>query len=110
MLTRAIELNYGIIVAAGKSQRMGPKVDKAFLSFGSKPVLAYSLLAFEKCPDIDGIILVVRKDRLDAASPRSWPTASKALGRCNTPQSIVLPAPVKRALCGYSLNRVAMPR
>jgi 2-C-methyl-D-erythritol 4-phosphate cytidylyltransferase len=58
---------YGIIVAAGKSERMGPSVDKAFLNLGSQPVLAYSLQAFEKCPDIDGVILVVRKDRLEAA-------------------------------------------
>lgn len=60
-------MNYGIIVAAGKSERMGPEVDKAFLSLGTKPVLAYSLAAFEKCHDIDAIILVVRKDRVDAA-------------------------------------------
>ncbi len=60
-------MNYAIIVAAGKSERMGPEVDKAFLSLGTKPVLAYSLTAFDRCPDIDGIILVVRKDRVDAA-------------------------------------------
>jgi 2-C-methyl-D-erythritol 4-phosphate cytidylyltransferase len=60
-------MNYGIIVAGGKSERMGPSVDKAFLSLGNKPVLAYSLLAFEHCPLIDGVILVVRKDRLDGA-------------------------------------------
>ena len=58
-------MNYGIIVAAGKSERMGADVDKAFLSLGGQPVLSYSLRAFEKCHDIDGIILVVRKDRLD---------------------------------------------
>ncbi len=60
-------MNYGLIVAAGKSERMGPKVDKAFLSLGTKPVLAYALDAFERCEDIDGIVLVVRKDRVDAA-------------------------------------------
>ena len=60
-------MNFGVIVAAGKSTRVGPGVDKAFLSLGTKPVLAYSLLAFEKCADIDGVILVVRKDRVVAA-------------------------------------------
>ena len=60
-------MNYAIIVAAGKSERMGKTVDKAFLSLGSRPVFAYSITAYEKCPDIDGIVLVVRKDRLDAA-------------------------------------------
>ncbi len=60
-------MNAAIIVAGGKSKRMGPGADKAFLSLGTKPVLAYSLLAFEACPDIDVIILVVRKDRIEAA-------------------------------------------
>lgn len=45
---------------------MGSHVDRAFLSLGTKPVLAYSLIAFEKCPDIDMVVLVVRKDRVDA--------------------------------------------
>lgn len=58
---------FGIIVAAGKSERMGADVDKAFLSLGTRPVLSYSLLAFEQCPMIDGVILVVRKDRVDSA-------------------------------------------
>lgn len=56
-----------IIVAAGKSERMGAGTDKAFLSLGSKPVVAYSLLAFERCPEIDSIVLVVRKDQMVAA-------------------------------------------
>lgn len=60
-------MNYGVVVAAGKSERMGVNVDKAFLSLGTRPVLAYSLLAFEKCHDIDGIILVCRKDKMDSA-------------------------------------------
>ncbi len=60
-------MNYGLIIAAGKSGKLGSKVDRAFLSLGPKPVLAYSLLAFEKCEDIDGVVLVVRKERVDAA-------------------------------------------
>lgn len=56
-----------IIVAAGKSERMGTGTDKAFLSLVNKPVVAWSLLAFERCPDIDQIVLVVRKDQVVAA-------------------------------------------
>ena len=52
-----------IILAAGKSERMGGGVDKTFLSLVDKPVVAWSLLAFERCPDIDRIVLVVRKDQ-----------------------------------------------
>jgi len=56
-----------IIVAAGKSERMGADMDKAFLSLGSKPIVAWSLLAFQTCIDIDSIILVVRKDQVLSA-------------------------------------------
>ena len=56
-----------IILAAGKSERMGAGTDKAFLSLVNKPVVAWSLMAFEKCPDIDRIVLVVRKDQQLAA-------------------------------------------
>ena len=61
-----------IIVAAGKSERMGGGVDKAFLNLGPRPVVAWSLLAFEKNADIDSIVLVVRKDQI---------TATKAVAR-----------------------------
>ena len=56
-----------IILAAGKSERMGADVDKAFLSLVDKPVVAWSLIAFERCPEIDRIVLVVRKDKLLAS-------------------------------------------
>ena len=49
-----------ILLAAGKSAGMGANVDRAFLSLVDKPVVAWSLLAFERCPDIYGIVLVVR--------------------------------------------------
>lgn len=60
-------MNTVILVAAGKSERMGQNTDKAFLSLGSKPLVAWSLLAFEECSEIDHIILVIRKDQVLAA-------------------------------------------
>jgi 2-C-methyl-D-erythritol 4-phosphate cytidylyltransferase len=60
-------MNSAIIVAAGKSERMGAGTDKAFLSLGARPVLAWSLMAFEQCHDIEQIVLVVRKEQLMAA-------------------------------------------
>ena len=56
-----------IVVAAGKSQRMGENVDKAFLTLGSRPVVAHALAAFERSPDVSEVVLVVRKDQLAAA-------------------------------------------
>ncbi len=55
-----------VIVAAGKSRRMGGNVDKAFLHLGSKPVLSYSITAMESCRDVDEIVIVVRKDQIPA--------------------------------------------
>ena len=51
-----------VILAAGLSQRMGS--DKMTLELGGKPVLAHSLLAFERCPDIDEIVVVAREDMI----------------------------------------------
>jgi len=46
---------------------MGNGVDKAFLSLVNKPVVAWSLIAFERCAEIDRIVLVVRKDQVVAS-------------------------------------------
>ena len=56
-----------IILAAGKSSRMGSGVDKAFLSLVNRPVVAWSLMAFERAPCVDRIVLVVRKDQIVAS-------------------------------------------
>lgn len=56
-----------VVLASGKGRRMGAGLDKCFLSLGAKPVLAWSLVAFENCKDVDQIILTVRKDQVAAA-------------------------------------------
>ena len=56
-----------IILAAGRGERMGANVDKAFLNLGPMPLVAYSLLAFEACADIEALVLVVRPDRIEAS-------------------------------------------
>jgi 2-C-methyl-D-erythritol 4-phosphate cytidylyltransferase len=60
-----------IIVGAGRGERMGSNYDKAFLSIGPRPMVAYSMMAFEACPGIRHIILVVRRERLKAAKNMS---------------------------------------
>ncbi len=52
-----------IIVAAGSSRRMG--FDKIFAPLHGKPVLYWSLAAFQECPVIDEIIVVTREERLE---------------------------------------------
>ncbi len=47
-----------IVLSAGSGKRMGTKVHKQYLLMGGKPVIYYSLRAFEDSPRIDEIILV----------------------------------------------------
>ncbi len=51
-----------IIVAGGSSQRMG--FDKLLAPLHRRPVLAYSIAAFEQTESVTGIILVGRAERL----------------------------------------------
>jgi 2-C-methyl-D-erythritol 4-phosphate cytidylyltransferase len=58
----------GIVLAAGRSTRMGGGPNKQFLELLGQPLLAYSLAAFEQCAAVDEIILVRRPDYADQAA------------------------------------------
>jgi 2-C-methyl-D-erythritol 4-phosphate cytidylyltransferase len=51
-----------IIVAAGSSERMG--FDKVFAPIAGKPMIAFTIDAFDRTPCVDEIILVGRSDSL----------------------------------------------
>jgi len=55
-----------IVLAAGSSRRMGADKDKLLQIVARRPLLAHSLLAFDRCDTVDEIILVVREDRQDS--------------------------------------------
>ena len=75
-----------IIVAAGESRRMGG-LDKVFAPLGGRPVLARVLDAFDSCPSIDQVVVVVseknlaRCRKLIAEEKRSKPIEVCAGGR-----------------------------
>lgn len=52
----------GIVLAAGRSTRMGGGANKQFLELLGQPLLGYSLAAFEQCAAVDEIILVRQPD------------------------------------------------
>lgn len=52
-----------LIPAAGRGVRMGLEMDKPYLRLGDRPVLAHTLLAFERCPEIDAVLVVVEPGR-----------------------------------------------
>jgi 2-C-methyl-D-erythritol 4-phosphate cytidylyltransferase len=53
-----------IIVAAGRSERMGG-ADKIFTALMGRPLLAWALGAFNRCDDIDAIVVVTAPGALD---------------------------------------------
>jgi len=50
---------YAIILAGGTGTRLGGNEPKQFLSLGDKPVITWSLFAFEHHPMVDNIITVL---------------------------------------------------
>ena len=61
-LKRKKQKNYAVIVAAGSSTRMGKNINKIFIDIFAKPVLYYSLHAFQKASSIDEIIVVTKEE------------------------------------------------
>lgn len=55
---------YAIVLSAGTGSRMGSSVPKQYLPLLDRPVIYYSLKAFEDSPYIDEILLVVGADDL----------------------------------------------
>ena len=47
-----------LIIAGGTGQRMGQDIPKQFLNVGEKPIIIYTLEAFQNHPSIDGIVVV----------------------------------------------------
>ncbi len=58
---------WGLVLAAEKTTDAAGSVEPAFLYLNDRPVLAYSLTAFMQCPDIDGVIIVINRERAESA-------------------------------------------
>jgi len=56
-----------ILVAAGRGERMGADRPKAFVPLAGQPMLLHAARAFDAAPSVDGIVVVVPADRIDAA-------------------------------------------
>jgi len=51
-------MNIALIIAGGVGARMGQDIPKQFLHVYDKPVIIYTLEAFQRCPEIDAIEVV----------------------------------------------------
>lgn len=56
-----------IVVAGGVGKRLKGKVHKPFIPLGGRPMLAWTLEAFEKSPGVEAVVLVVHRQDLPSA-------------------------------------------
>lgn len=55
-----------LIPAAGMGKRMGQKIAKQYLPLGDKPMLAHTLLAFQRAAEIDEIIPILSQEDMES--------------------------------------------
>lgn len=59
-------MNIGIVLAGGTGSRIGMAGrPKQFLEVGGKPIIAHTLEHFERCPDVDEVIVVCLHNWID---------------------------------------------
>jgi 2-C-methyl-D-erythritol 4-phosphate cytidylyltransferase len=58
-------MNAAVIAAGGSGERFGDGAGKQLAVVAGLPVLAHTLLAFERCPDVDAIVVVTHPDRVE---------------------------------------------
>jgi 2-C-methyl-D-erythritol 4-phosphate cytidylyltransferase len=64
---------YGIVVAAGRSERMGG-VDKVFVPVMGRPLITWTLAAFKRCDAIEGVVVVAAPESVEKMQTlvREW--------------------------------------
>ncbi|MGE5844235.1 MAG: 2-C-methyl-D-erythritol 4-phosphate cytidylyltransferase [Syntrophaceae bacterium] len=62
-----------IVPAAGSGNRMGRELSKQYLSLGGMPLLVRTLNAFEKCPLVDALLVVVPPPDVEAVRSEMLP-------------------------------------
>ena len=67
---RTVGRTAGVIVAAGKGERLQEDLPKQYLDLGGRPVLSWSVEAFAAHDDIDLVVVVLGPEY--AASPPAW--------------------------------------
>jgi 2-C-methyl-D-erythritol 4-phosphate cytidylyltransferase/2-C-methyl-D-erythritol 2,4-cyclodiphosphate synthase len=54
----------GVILAAGRGERMGAPLNKAFLPLGDRPLLLHSIITFEAASVVDAYVVVAPPDEV----------------------------------------------
>ena len=56
---------FAVILAGGTGSRMGSNITKQRMLIAGKPIIWHTARAFDRCPDIDRIIVVSRTDEIE---------------------------------------------
>lgn len=91
---------WAVIIADGKDQELMPGTDTAFLGVGIRPVIGHVLVAFEACPDIEGVVVVAPRNRVDSVH-----ALSLRFG-CSRLKAVTPGAPHRRACLAAGLALV----
>ena len=53
----------GVVVpAAGRGERLGGRMAKAFVPLAGRPLVCHTLAAFQRVPQVSSVVLVVRSE------------------------------------------------
>ena len=69
--------NIALIIAGGVGARMGQDIPKQFINVNDKPVIVYTLEAFQRHPMVDGIEVVCLDEWQGAVNARKGGYATK---------------------------------
>jgi 2-C-methyl-D-erythritol 4-phosphate cytidylyltransferase len=58
-------MNIALLTAAGKGSRMNTEIPKQFIHINNKPVILYTLEAFQRHPQIDAIVVLTLESWID---------------------------------------------
>lgn len=89
---------WGIVVATGKEQELASGVETAFLGIGSRPALAHVLEAYESCRDIEGVVVVASRERVEMVA-----ALAQRFG-INKVRNVVSGAPIRRTSVELALR------
>ena len=51
-------MNIALIIAGGSGNRMGQDIPKQFMHIGDRPIIIYTMMAFQRHPDVNAIAVV----------------------------------------------------
>ena len=71
-------MNAAIIVAGGVGERFGDPRGKQLAPVAGLPVLTHTILAFERCADVDAIVIVAHPERIEAYTAEAIEPAGAA--------------------------------